>query len=172
MTNETIEMRTRFGITNKIRLMMNVISSLPIIPTNKGTHRSSTHQEGSPQQPSLSRALPRKTRRALAPPRVLRVGDGVQRDDGEAAVFLADGVDHVEAAVVLMGVGVGPLRRLGPPRQSQGGAGAVADAPHAVEGALAGRGDRQHEGVAVGPDIADQERLTGREVTGVGLAGS
>jgi len=40
MTNETIEMRIRFGIMNKIRLIINVISSLPITPTNMGTHRS------------------------------------------------------------------------------------------------------------------------------------
>ena len=33
--------------------------------------------------------------------------------------------------------------------------------PPAAEGALARRGDRQNQGVAVGPDVAAQERRSG-----------
>ena len=47
MINETIEMRTKFGILNKIRLIINVISSLPIIPIKKGTHKSKPSLWGS-----------------------------------------------------------------------------------------------------------------------------
>ena len=42
--------------------------------------------------------------------------------------------------------------------------------PPAAEGVVARRGDRQNQGVAAGPDVAAQKRLSGGEVAGVALA--
>ena len=84
----------------------------------------------------------------------LRVGQRIHRHHGQAAVFLADGINHVKFAFMLVGVWIAPLLALGVAWEARRPGLAVAQTPHVTERFRAGLAHGDTEGIAVAVELS------------------